>query len=211
MPEVKFTKKGADYGVVLSYTLGEIGELSANGYFLEAFGRLDKMLDQTLFALMHKRFSGAEDLVSGLVDDNMSGFDAAKALNKSGALSADSFKRIRQFKEARNIVAHDIYGHYALALKQAGEIQDSEDLKNKGRRKGEERVGRRGEGFQRVNGAFEILRVFFSLNLEKAPGAFQSYLLFFVKNPSRRLYCEFFQGFFLFPASRWKIPVHLIF
>lgn len=130
MPNVHFTKKDGKYAIALSYSPDEITELAEKGFFLEAFGRLDKMMDQACFGLMHKHFK-EEKLVSVLVDDQLSGLEAAKVLYRAGALEKKTFQDIKEFKNTRNIVSHDIYGHYALALRQAGEIRDEVDLKKK--------------------------------------------------------------------------------
>ena len=135
MPEVHFTKKDGKYGIVLAYTVEEIEALGKDGYFLEAFGRLDKMIDQVCFGLMHKHFAHANDLVSALVNDDFSGLSSAKALWKSGFLEQPLFDKIRTFKADRNVVAHDIYGHYAFALRQAGELRDEQDLETKSAQK----------------------------------------------------------------------------
>ncbi len=131
MPQVHFAKKAGKYGIVLSYTVDEIQSLSREGHFLEAFGRLDKMIDQVLFGLMHKHFHHANDLVSALVDEDFSGLSAAKALHKTGKIPKGLYDSLRAFKTSRNVVAHDIYGHYAFALRQAGEVKDEADLKRK--------------------------------------------------------------------------------
>ncbi len=131
MPDIRFTKVGQKHGVVLSYTREELHGLSEKGLFLEAFGRLDKMIDQACFGLMHKRFSASEKLVSALVDDDFSGLDAAKVLYKSEVLGKALYDKIKAFKQARNVVTHDIYGHYAFALRQAEEVKDEADLKKK--------------------------------------------------------------------------------
>lgn len=131
MPKIQFTKQDGKHAIALAYTPNEIEELSAGGYFLEAFGRLDKMIDQTLFGLMHKRFSQADDLVSAIVDQDFSGWQAAQILQRAGKLEKPLFEKIKGFKHVRNTVTHDIYGHYALALRQAETIKDAEDLKKK--------------------------------------------------------------------------------
>lgn len=131
MPKVQFTQKNGKHAIALSYTPQEIQELAKDGYFLEAFGRLDKMMDQALFGLMHKKFRQADELVSAVVDREFSGWQAAQVLYRAKKLDKPLYEKIRFFKQVRNTVAHDIYGHYALALKQAGEIKDSDDLKRK--------------------------------------------------------------------------------
>ncbi|GEM_PF-3885935 len=131
MPKVQFTQKGGKHAIALSYAPEEIQELADGGYFLEAFGRLDKMMDQALFGLLHKKFKQADELVSAVVDQDFSGWQAAQVLHRAKKLDKPLFEKIRVFKQIRNTVTHDIYGHYALALKQAGEVQDAEDLKRK--------------------------------------------------------------------------------
>ncbi|MBI2445123.1 hypothetical protein HYV43_01915 [Candidatus Micrarchaeota archaeon] len=131
MPSVSFTQKGGKHAVALAYAPDEIEELAAGGYFLEAFGRLDKMMDQALFGLMHKRFAQADDLVSAIVDQDFSGWQAAQVLYRAKKLEKTLFEGIRTFKNVRNTVTHDIYGHYALALRQAEQVKDADDLKRK--------------------------------------------------------------------------------
>ncbi len=131
MPQVQFTQKGGKHAIALSYTANEINELANGGYFLEAFGRLDKMMDQALFGNMHKKFKQADELVSAVVDQDFSGWQAAQVLQRAGKLPKPLFEKIRSFKQTRNTITHDIYGHYALALKQAGEVKDADDLKRK--------------------------------------------------------------------------------
>jgi len=128
---VGFTKQGGKHAVALAYSADEIEQLAAGGYFLEAFGRLDKMIDQTLYGLLHKRFSQADDLVSAIVDHEFSGWQAAQVLYRAKKLDKALFEKIRAFKNVRNTVTHDIYGYYALALKQAGEVKDADDLQKK--------------------------------------------------------------------------------
>lgn len=130
MPDVHFTKKKGKYAIALSYSPDEITDLADKGFFLEAFGRLDKMVDQACFGLMHKHFK-EEKLVSALIDDQLSGLEAANVLYRAGALDKKTHQAITNFKKTRNTVTHDIYGHYALALKQAGEVRDETDLKRK--------------------------------------------------------------------------------
>lgn len=131
MPQVHFTRKDGKHAIALAYTPDEIDELAQDGYFLEAFGRLDKMMDQALFGLMHKKFRQADELVSAVVDQDFSGWQAAQVLHRAKKMDKTLYEKIRVFKQVRNIIAHDIYGHYALALQQAGEIKDSDDLKRK--------------------------------------------------------------------------------
>lgn len=131
MPKVSFTINSGKHAILLSYTEEEIGELADQRFFLEAFGRLDKMIDQVLFGLMHKYFAQANDLVSVLVDDELSGLAAAKTLHATGKISKKLFESILSFKTSRNVVAHDIYGHYAFALRQVGEVKDEADLVRK--------------------------------------------------------------------------------
>ncbi|MBI4361434.1 hypothetical protein HY572_06730 [Candidatus Micrarchaeota archaeon] len=130
MPNVHFTKKDGKYAIALSYSPNEIKDLAEKGLFLEAFGRLDKMMDQACFGLMHQHFND-EKLVSALVDDELSGLEACKVLYRTGVLDKKTFQDIKNFKNDRNTVTHDIYGHYALALRQAGEIRDEADLRKK--------------------------------------------------------------------------------
>ncbi len=131
MPQIHFKKQDGKHAVALAYRPEEIEELAGGGYFLEAFGRLDKMIDQALFGLMHKRFSQADDLVSAIVDQDFSGWQAGQILQRAGKLEKPLFEKIRAFKNVRNTVTHDIYGHYALALRQAETIKDADDLKKK--------------------------------------------------------------------------------
>ncbi|MBI5225977.1 hypothetical protein HY994_01920 [Candidatus Micrarchaeota archaeon] len=131
MPQVRFTQKNGKHAIALAYTTNEVKELAQNGYFLESFGRLDKMMDQALYGLMHRQFKQADDLVSALVNDDFSGWQAAQILHRSGHLEKPLYEKIRQFKQVRNTLTHDIYGHYALALKQPEQIKDEEDLQRK--------------------------------------------------------------------------------
>jgi hypothetical protein len=131
LPQVHFKKQNGKYGIALSYSTDEITDLSDKGFFLEAFGRLDKMIDQACFGLMHKRFKTAGKLVSAIVDERFSGFEAAQILYKASELDKKTFEAVKKFKQTRNLIAHDSYGHYALALKQAEEIRDEADLKKK--------------------------------------------------------------------------------
>ncbi|MDP2717280.1 MAG: hypothetical protein Q8P02_00900 [Candidatus Micrarchaeota archaeon] len=131
MPKVHFKKENGKYAIALSYTTAEIAELGQKGFFLEAFGRLDKMLDQACFVLLHKRFASADKLVSAIVDDRLPGFEAARILYQAGELDKKTFEAVKRFKEARNTVTHDSYGHYAFALKQAEQVKDEADLVKK--------------------------------------------------------------------------------
>ncbi len=131
LPQVQFTQKGGKHAIALSYTEDEINKLAQGGYFLEAFGRLDKMIDQAPYGLLHKKFRQADELVSAVVNQDFSGWQAAQVLHRAQKLDKTLYGKIRVFKQVRNTVTHDIYGHYALALKKAGEVKDADDLKKK--------------------------------------------------------------------------------
>ena len=156
MPQVQFTQKGGKHAIALSYTADEISELAKGGYYLEAFGRLDKMIDQTLFGLMHRKFKQADELVSAVVDQDFSGWQAAQVLHRAHKLDKALYEKIRSFKQTRNTITHDIYGHYALALKQAGEVKDADDLKHKAGQKAQSALQ---EGLQAFNELMKELNI----------------------------------------------------
>ena len=95
---------------------------ASEGYYREAFSNADSFIDagiSNILGLLYPHDS-AEDLMRMLElereQTQFFGAVQARILFSKGLLNEDFMQRILNFKKARNLVLHSLYGEYALVV-----------------------------------------------------------------------------------------------
>ncbi|MBI2971088.1 MAG: hypothetical protein HYY37_01570 [Candidatus Aenigmarchaeota archaeon] len=92
------------------------------GYYIEAFGSADALIDSELEMLLKSIYSSSES--QDLIDEigylrGTNGFDGlliAQILESKTLIKSDLVEKVRKWKKARNIVLHDTYAEYGLVI-----------------------------------------------------------------------------------------------
>lgn len=102
-----------------------------DGYYLEAFGQIDIMIDRMLFGLLN--YQVHYDKLSYLLQKygRLTGFNLSTILKELKVIKKDLCDDIKKFKEFRNRIAHDYISEAAIVLFSNKIKQASKDEKKR--------------------------------------------------------------------------------
>lgn len=86
----------------------KIDKIFSETYYLEAFGQLDKLIDDSLIYLLSSQVKYDKLAYMLVIHGKIRGRQIATVLNKMDILGKDTLKKINDFKEIRNKQTHSV-------------------------------------------------------------------------------------------------------
>lgn len=127
-----YSMKGrVDYRGAIALNWTElVSEPQKLGYYVEAFGNADALLDSAIFTLFQKVQDDFEywDLIRELYNARkLTSMMMLKILNLKNIVPKKFMTRLKEFKKARNKVVHSYYGEHSLIMGELGKYTDQEN------------------------------------------------------------------------------------
>jgi len=104
------------------YVQNFVEEPFSKEYFIEAFSRLDSLLNQLIFEVLdtHFEFTKYNLLFKLFHRSALVPSKVARVLSEAGLIESKTVNKIEQFKSFRNILVHNTDGQLEIVLKESG-------------------------------------------------------------------------------------------
>jgi hypothetical protein len=116
----KETDESADYSK--NYIKIFVEKPFSEGYFIEAFSRLDSLLDSLIFRILESHFEWTKyNLLFRMFNKNALRLSiVARLLSENELIEPKTVDKIDKFKTFRNILVHHTDGEFEVILKESG-------------------------------------------------------------------------------------------